>query len=112
MRSMPGPEILDGTHVRYRSRPGVGPELVFELHPSVHLITLHWGVETLWHTTKAAHEEQQEPVPALTLTLVWRQQLHTHFRSLDNSEATLLLELSQGGCFARILRTRCRPVAR
>lgn len=97
----PDRKILDGTHVA-QIPAGSWPELVFELHPSVHLITLHWGVETLWHTTKAAHEEQQEPVPAPHLTLVWRQQLHTHFRSLDNSEATLLLELSQGGCFARI----------
>lgn len=94
-------EILQGTHLA-QIPPERWPELVFELHPSAQLIALEWGVESLWHATKAADEEQQEPEHLPHYTLVWRQQLSTHFRSLDNSEATLLLELSRGGCFTRI----------
>ncbi|MCB1850003.1 MAG: putative DNA-binding domain-containing protein, partial [Gammaproteobacteria bacterium] len=94
-------EILQGTQLA-QIPVERWPALVFDLHPSVHLIALEWGVETLWNAAKAADHGQEAPTHDPHYTLVWRQQLGTRFRSLERGEAMLLLELSQAACFARI----------
>ena len=63
--------------------------------PSVQVLGLQWGVESLWH---ALHENAQaqtaEPLPAPHAMVIWRQQLECRWRSLDPHEA-LALGLAQ-----------------
>lgn len=88
------------------------PDLILELHPSVRLIELDWQVEALWHSARAKAEEDSEaPLPGCHLTLVWRQGLNTRFRSLETSEADLLLGLVDAERFGQICERAAKYAA-
>lgn len=91
--------------------PEAWPALRLQLHPSVALVPLQWAVEAAWRTlqqhSQAAEERAEEPeLPppqALEHTLlVWRRGLATQWRSLDESEATLLRAVQAGEPFAAL----------
>jgi hypothetical protein len=67
------------------------PQLRFKAHPAVRLLGLDWAVEPVWHQlTDNDQASTGEPEPLAHTLLVWRPQLATRWRSLDNPELPLL----------------------
>ena len=74
-------------------------ELGFVLHPSCHLLSLHWDIPLTWQALQ--HDPQAPFHPpthseTATVWLVWRQELRTYFRSLSTDEAWALTQIQQG----------------
>ncbi|HAT30856.1 MAG TPA: DUF2063 domain-containing protein, partial [Janthinobacterium sp.] len=62
--------------------------LTFGLHPSLHMLELHWNAVALWQALDAAGEPPEaERVPGAVCWLVWRHAGQPHFRSLEPPEA-------------------------
>ena len=83
--------------------PHAWAEARFTPHASVRRLDLHWNVPTVWKaidskTEPPALEEIGQPVARL----LWRQQLLTHYRSLEVDEAYTLDALLQGATFAEL----------
>lgn len=83
--------------------PEAWAELVFALHPSVHLLANEWNAVALWQAM-AAGEEAPEPArsEAATHWLVWRQSGQPHFRSLPALEAQALRHIAAGLSFGAV----------
>ena len=88
----------------------VWPTLTRQLHPSVRRVAMRWNVEPAWQALRAhepdggTDDEPQlpEPVAHPHQLLVWRQQLETRWRSLDEQEARLFDAAVRGVCFGEL----------
>jgi hypothetical protein len=84
------------------------PETVSQPHPSVHLVPLQWQIEPAWRALRQAITEDDDdpelPAPEAGehLLLVWRQGLDVLWRSVADSEAPLLLALTEGANLTRL----------
>lgn len=82
------------------------PTLVFDALPSVQLFELGWNVEPVWRALQdpdgADSPELPEPQPLVHSLLVWRQDLHTRWRSVDALPARLLHGALRGECFGAL----------
>lgn len=81
--------------------PGDWPGLRLVFHASVHRIDFAWNTPELWKAHKAGSETPEvdgnsAPVP----WLIWRQDLKTRFRSLENGEQPVFDAARQGAIFA------------
>lgn len=77
--------------------------LVFQFHPSLQILHLHWNVPQIWK----AVDEELEPIAMEQHDdgvnwLIWRQDLRTWFRSLEVDEAFSLASMLQGASFAQV----------
>lgn len=75
-------------------------DLTFIFHPSVHRIDCVWDTPTMWKSLtddepKEVTASMGESVP----WLIWRQDLVTKFRSLNQDEQVVLDTLHDGGTF-------------
>lgn len=88
--------------------PEVWPGLCFQLHDSVHCLSLSWNVQAIWNALK---EEQVPPAPLCSETpqvwLIWRQELTTYFRSMSPQETASLNALREGKTFAELCEGLC-----
>ena len=81
---------------------------MFEPHPSVQLLTLHWAIEPVWRALKSfdpeSGDEPELPEPAAHqhALLVWRVGLDTRWRALDDHAAALLRALLIGCSFEEL----------
>lgn len=76
--------------------------LVLALHPSVQLLSLQWAVGPIWHAVQSGADELPAP-PALEHTLmVWRQDLHTQWKSLEPSLAVMVQGIAAGKTFGAL----------
>lgn len=83
--------------------PDAWPSLSFVTHRSLKRLDLRWNVPTVWKAIDAEEEPpalQENDYPVAWL--VWRQDLHTYFRSLSVDEAWALDALQRGENFAVI----------
>ncbi len=73
-------------------------DLSFNLHPSAQLLDLKWNVLSVWQALDA-----DETVPKFTKTnqtcLVWRQNMGSYFRSIDEAEHKALASIIAGASF-------------
>jgi hypothetical protein len=80
------------------------PSLGIELHPSVHCFDYQWNVLPLWRALKGVDE--QIPLPTRLdekqSCLVWRKELATLYRSLEQDEAQVLKAAAEGADFAQM----------
>jgi len=78
-------------------------DLQFGLHPSVHLLEMHWNAVALWRALAAdAEPPQVEQSADATHWLVWRQGEQPHFRSLAVAEAQALYRIAEGASFGEV----------
>lgn len=76
--------------------PADWPALRLRFHPSVVLLRLQWAVESSWRALDAqdgstgAEPDLPAPQARPHALLVWRRELATQWRSLDDDEAELL----------------------
>ncbi|MEW8220453.1 MAG: DNA-binding domain-containing protein [Candidatus Thiodiazotropha taylori] len=75
------------------------PALQFEFCPCVHRIDLEWNVPAMWKSLTADPPETVEAIRTPGSWLVWRQDMVTRFRSLDEDERLVLDLLHRGGNF-------------
>jgi len=86
---------------------GIAPEawgdLVFGLHPSVHLLALEWNAVALWQALGQGQTPPDvERFEAPVTWLVWRTAEQPHFRSLPAAEAEALRRIGSGASFAEV----------
>jgi len=83
--------------------PEQWPYLGFVFHPSVFNTTYQWNILPIWQAHKAGNP-LPEPctLPQMETCLVWRQDLKTLFRTLENDEAQMLASAGQGANFSQI----------
>ncbi|RFP09084.1 DUF2063 domain-containing protein [Duganella sp. BJB488] len=83
--------------------PEAWSELRFGLHPSVHLLDMHWNAVALWQALAAGAEPPEpEQSNGATHWLVWRQGEQPHFRSLPVVEADALYRIAEGATFGEV----------
>ena len=100
-------DAADGSPVGTLALAGVAadtwPTLVFDALPSVQLFELVWNVEPVWRALQALDGPDAPVLPephALPHSLlVWRQALHTRWRTVDPLPARLLHGALRGSCF-------------
>lgn len=80
-------------------------ELRFMLHPAVHLLELQWAVGPVWHALKAGQEQVPAPQALAHCLLVWRDGMHTQWKSLTAIEADFLRGLQAGQTFGELCAT-------
>ena len=80
------------------------PTLRIELHPSVHWFDYQWNVLPIWLAVKEGNKNfpQAIELDELQTCLVWRKNLATLYRSLDQDEAQVLKAMAEGADFAQM----------
>jgi hypothetical protein len=104
-------DAADAPALRAEDLGDLGPDRVFVLHPSVHLVPLAWSIEPAWRALRQAISDEAEdpelpePEPQAHLLLAWRLGLEVRWRSLEALEAALLQALQSGADFAALAAT-------
>lgn len=80
----------------------------FTLHPAVRHLALHWNVPQVWQTLEAGEAPELERSDAPLPWLLWRAELLTHWRSLNEDEAWALDAVSDGRNFAELCEGLCQ----
>ena len=83
--------------------PEAWPELKFTLHSSVQRLNLEWNIIEMWQALTAETPVEVSATKDVSSPwLVWRENLSTHFRSMEVDEQIAFDELKQGGSFTDI----------
>lgn len=89
--------------------PEIWPNLRFQFHPSVQLLSLQTNAVAIWHAAKDKTGEEIAPVhtPDATHYVVWRKDLASYFRSAPADEAWAIEAAREGQSFAEICAGMC-----
>jgi hypothetical protein len=87
------------------------PQLRFELHPSVRLLSLQTAAVALFRQAAATARELPELLERPQAYVIWRQGLDVRYREQSDDEAHALTLLSQGGTFEAMCADLCDWVA-
>lgn len=83
--------------------PQSWPDLSFRFHPSVHTMPYRFNIIPIWQAHKG---QKQLPVPEVlpgtTACLVWRHDLKTLFRTVEEDEFRLLQAALDGATFSQL----------
>lgn len=83
--------------------PEAWPELKFTLHASVQRLDFEWNIVELWQALTAETPTEVTATKDVSSPwLVWRENLSTHFRSMETNEQIALDKAIQGGDFSDI----------
>ena len=76
-------------------------ELCFAIHPAMQLLDIEWNVIPIWQALDA---ETQPAVPIQNNEpcLIWRCDLNSHYRSLDQQEFQAIQLIKAGGNFSAL----------
>lgn len=79
------------------------PELTFNFHPSVQVLNFDWNTVEMW---QALTKDEPTEITAINTNknswLIWREELTTRFRSIQDDEKIALEMLIKGGDFTDI----------
>jgi hypothetical protein len=103
-------EVFDATDALPSSRgalsavePSAWGTLRFEFHPSLRRLAFSWNTAAVW---KAMSQDETPPgpemAPAPIRWLLWRQNLHNYFRSMNAVESAALDSALRGRNFAQL----------
>lgn len=81
--------------------PETWSELHFIFHPSVQLLSFEWNIIPVW---QALDMEETPPVvtPLHAPCLVWRSELTSHFRTLEDTEYQAIEQIKAGASFGEL----------
>lgn len=88
--------------------PDAWAGLRFQLHPSVHVLTLEWNIPAAWQVLEAGEAPELRQGDAPTTWLLWRKDLQTHWRSLAEDEIWAIDAALEGKNFGEICEGLCR----
>ncbi len=86
------------------------PALGLRFHPSMQRLSCHWNILALW---RAVQEKTPPPdpiqLPQPIICIVWRDDLTTHYRTLEADETDAMEGATNGDSFAALCQrlTRC-----
>lgn len=89
---------LDDLHT---VKPELWPDLTFQFSTSVQLLALNYNSFQIWRAL-SDEETPSEPQQTPATWLIWRRDLITHFRALDEAEIAALRIALNSGTFAEI----------
>jgi hypothetical protein len=75
------------------------PNLRLGLHPAVQLLHMQSAIGPVWHALKSEQEDVPPPEALAHHLLVWRQGMHTQWKSLNHAETTFVQSLQAGHTF-------------
>jgi hypothetical protein len=84
------------------------PSLVFDIHPSLQLLSLNWTIEPVWRAMQSfdpetgEEPELPEPEEHPHVLAIWRNGLDTRWRAADPVQATLLRAAMGGDNFGTL----------
>lgn len=81
--------------------PETWGELHFELHPAVQLLSLEWNVIPIWQALDA-ETAPPAPIQSNAPCLIWRSDLNSHYRSLDQQEFQAIQLITAGENFGAL----------
>lgn len=81
--------------------PETWGELHFEFNPSVQLLDLQWNVVPVWQALDA-EEAPPDSVQVNEPCLVWRQEMNSHYRVLENLEYKAIQQVMAGATFGEL----------
>ena len=91
--------------------PESWPELKFTLHASVQRLDFEWNVIEMWQALTAETPIEVTAKKSSTSPwLVWRENLSTHFRSMEQGEQTTFDTLAKGGDFTDICESLANTI--
>lgn len=83
--------------------PEAWPELKFKLHSSVQRLDFEWNIIEMWQAlTAEIPTEVRARKDVISPLLIWRENLSTHFRSMEQGEQIAFDTLAQSGDFTDI----------
>ena len=83
--------------------PDAWPSLKFKLHSSVQRLNFEWNIIEMWQALTAETPTEVSATKDVSSPwLVWRENLSTHFRSMEKDEQIAFDTLSQDGDFTDI----------
>ena len=88
--------------------PDAWAGLRFQLHPTVRFLTLEWNVPGALQVLEAGEAPELRQADAPACWLLWRKDLLTHWRSLDEDEAWALDAVQKGKNFGELCEDLCR----
>jgi hypothetical protein len=98
-------DAADATPLGFEDLAGIPaeswPGLRFTPCPSFWMLSLDWGIESLWHALNDdENAETEAPQEYAHTMIVWRAGLEIRWRTVANDEAVALRTLLDGGDFA------------
>lgn len=77
------------------------PTLIVRFHPSVHCFDYQWNILPIWKAIKDDEEVPElQKLGSIETCLIWRQELTTRYRTLEENESLLLKAAIAGKNFA------------
>jgi hypothetical protein len=94
-----------------RIPPPQWAQLRFRWHPSVQRLALSWNVPQLWRALSAEGERPTMTLAAAPVQwLLWRENLTTYFRSLPQTEVSMLDAARSGWPFGELCALLCEEL--
>jgi len=85
-----------------RIAPETWGDLCFKFHAGVQFIALQYNTVAVWKALEADETPPQAKVAEHHAWLIWRQQLNSNFRSIEDAEADALRLMMQGASFGAL----------
>lgn len=82
--------------------------LNFTLHPAVQRLSLDWNMPQVWQTLEAGEAPELQKGEMPSPWLLWRAELLTHWRSLNEDEAWALDAVGEGRNFGELCEGLCQ----
>ena len=81
--------------------PECWADLKFTIHPSVQVLPLQWNVVLVWKALDAG-DSPPNPVKTAEPCLIWRQDLNSHFQSINAAEFSAIQLVISGATFGEL----------
>lgn len=105
-------DAIDAPVAGVQALAAVAPDawagLRFQLHPTVHLLTLEWNIPVAWQVLDAGEAPELRQADAPATWLLWRADLLTHWRSLGEDEVWALNAVVEGKSFGELCEGLCQ----
>lgn len=101
-------EHIAGLEAMASVPPDAWAGLSFTLHAAVQRLSLRWNMPQVWQTLEAGETPELQQTEAAAAWLLWRAELLTHWRSLNEDEAWALDAVKDGKNFSELCEGLCQ----
>lgn len=101
-------EPIVGLEAMANITPDAWAGLGFTLHAAVQRLSLRWNMPQAWQTLEAGEVPELQQTETPSSWLLWRADLLTHWRSLNEDEAWALDAVKDGKDFSELCEGLCR----
>ena len=101
-------EPVAGIEVMASIPPDAWAGLTFTLHAAVQRLALRWNIPQVWQALETGETPELQESDTPSSWLLWRADLLTHWRSLNEDEAWALDAVKDGRNFSELCEGLCR----